>query len=106
MGQKPPMAAAFQDVEDGVEDIAQGVGTWPSLGLWGEQVGTQTAPLSPGEVGWIPAFSLERAYETILTLAFTKQALSTSRVWRSPSCGTGFLATSYAAPSDHRYALL
>src|SRR5215217_2402117 len=38
VGQKPPMAASFQDVEDGVENIAQGVGTWPSLGLWGGQV--------------------------------------------------------------------
>ena len=26
MGQKPPMTATFQDIEDGVENIAQGVG--------------------------------------------------------------------------------
>ena len=35
MGQKPPMTATFQDVEDGVENIAQGVGAWSSLGFWG-----------------------------------------------------------------------
>jgi hypothetical protein len=26
VGQKPPRAAAFEDVEDGVENISQGVG--------------------------------------------------------------------------------
>src|SRR5215216_882382 len=35
MGQKPPMTATFQDVEDSVENIAQGVGAWSSLGFWG-----------------------------------------------------------------------
>ncbi len=35
VGQKPPMAATFRDVEDGVKDIAQGVGAWSSLGLRG-----------------------------------------------------------------------
>jgi hypothetical protein len=34
MGQKPPMTATFQDVEDSVENIAQGVGAWSSLGFW------------------------------------------------------------------------
>jgi hypothetical protein len=33
VGQKPPMTATFQDVEDGVENIAQGVGARSSLGI-------------------------------------------------------------------------
>ena len=53
MGQKPPMTATFQDVEDGVEDIAQGVGAGSSLGFWGRQIRLQTGPLGIGEVGWI-----------------------------------------------------
>jgi hypothetical protein len=69
------MAATFQDVEDGVKNIAQGVGAWSSLGLWGGQVRSQTAPLGIGEVGRI-GLSHRRAYETILTLTFTKQALT------------------------------
>src|SRR5215208_4711057 len=34
MGQKPPMTTTFQDVEDGVKNIAQGVGAWSSFGFW------------------------------------------------------------------------
>jgi len=34
MGQKPPMTATLEYVEDSVENIAQGVGAWPSLGFW------------------------------------------------------------------------
>src|SRR3954454_1404123 len=33
MGQKPPMTGTFQDVEDGVKNIAQGVGAGSSLGF-------------------------------------------------------------------------
>jgi hypothetical protein len=51
MGQKSPMTAAFYYVDDGIENLAQGVGTWPSLGVWGGQVRTQTAPLGIGKVG-------------------------------------------------------
>src|SRR5215210_766603 len=53
VGQKPPMAATFEYVEDGVENIAQGVGTRSSLGLWGGQARAQTPPLSIGKVGRI-----------------------------------------------------
>jgi hypothetical protein len=53
VGQKSPRTAAFEDIEDGVEDIAQGVGAWSSLGLWGRQVRSQTNPLGVGKVGGI-----------------------------------------------------
>ena len=33
MRQKPPITATFEHVEDGVENIAQGMGAWSSLGL-------------------------------------------------------------------------
>jgi hypothetical protein len=32
VGQKPPMTATFEYVEDGVKNIAQGVGAWSSFG--------------------------------------------------------------------------
>jgi hypothetical protein len=38
MGQKPPMTASFEHVEDSVKNIAQSVGAWPSFRLWGGQV--------------------------------------------------------------------
>src|SRR5215212_3091289 len=34
LGQKSPMTTTFQDVEDGVKNIAQGVGAWSSFGFW------------------------------------------------------------------------
>jgi hypothetical protein len=53
VGQKPPMTATLEDVEDGVENIAQGVGAGSSLGFWGRQIRLQMDPLGIGEVGWI-----------------------------------------------------
>ena len=35
MGQKPPMTATFKYIEDGVEDVAQGVAARSSLAFWG-----------------------------------------------------------------------
>jgi hypothetical protein len=47
------MTATLEDVEDGVENIAQGVGAGSSFGFWGRQIRLQMDPLSIGEVGWI-----------------------------------------------------
>jgi len=53
VGKKPPGAAAAENVEDGVEDLAQRVepGTAESLRNW--QVGLDESPFSVGEVGLV-----------------------------------------------------
>src|SRR5215211_4139810 len=53
MGQKPPMAATSQNVEDGVENIAQGVGAGSSLGFRSGQIRSQTGPYGIAKVGRI-----------------------------------------------------
>ncbi len=52
-GQHSPGTAASQDVEDRVEDVAQGVGAHPTRQLRGQKVGLQAGPFFVGEVGGI-----------------------------------------------------
>src|SRR5215203_1374866 len=53
VGKQAPRTAAPHDVEDGVEDLAQGVQTRTSGGFRSRKVGLQAAPFGIGEVGLI-----------------------------------------------------
>ena len=53
VGHEPPWAAALQDVEDSVEDVAQGVSTQPTRHLGSRKIGFQASPFLVGEVGRI-----------------------------------------------------
>jgi hypothetical protein len=54
MRQQAPGTAATDDVEDGVEDLAQGgVSPGPPDGFRGRQVRLYALPLGIGEVGWV-----------------------------------------------------
>ena len=48
MWQQAPGTAAFEDVEDGVENLAQRVHPGPSGGLWGRQMKLYASPLGIG----------------------------------------------------------
>ena len=50
MGQQAPGASTTRDVEDGVEDLAQGVHPGASRGFGGGQMGLYVGPLGIGEV--------------------------------------------------------
>jgi hypothetical protein len=51
--QKSPGAAAADDVEDGVEDLVQGVDPWASGSSWGGEVGLYASPLGVGEISLV-----------------------------------------------------
>jgi hypothetical protein len=53
MWQQSPGTAATGDVEDGVEDLAQGVSPGPAGSSWSRQVRLYALPLGIGEVGWV-----------------------------------------------------
>jgi len=50
MRQQAPLAAALQEVEDGVQDLAKAVGPGPSVSLGGGQVGFDVFPFGVGKV--------------------------------------------------------
>lgn len=51
--QQAPGTSATDDVEDGVEDLAQGVTPGPPGFSWSRQVRLYALPLGIGEVGWV-----------------------------------------------------
>ena len=51
--QKAPGASATRDVEDGVEDLAQGVHPGAPGGFGGRQMGLYVGPFGIGEVGLV-----------------------------------------------------
>jgi hypothetical protein len=53
VGEQAPRTAAPYDIEDGVNDLAQGVETRTSGGFGSGKVRLQAAPFGVGEVGWI-----------------------------------------------------
>jgi hypothetical protein len=53
VGQKPPGAAALQEVEDGVEDLAQAVQARSPFVFWDRQERFDALPLGIGKVGWV-----------------------------------------------------
>src|SRR5215210_4992807 len=53
VGQQSPGTATTQDVENGVEDLAQGVHPGTSWGFGGRHMGLYVGPLGIGEVGLI-----------------------------------------------------
>ena len=53
MGQEAPGTPATHDVEDGIDDLAQGVHSRASGCLGGREVGLYAGPLGIGEVGLI-----------------------------------------------------
>src|SRR5215208_5063013 len=50
-GQKPPLAAALQDVENSVQDLAGAMDSWASSPFWGREMGLEVPPFGIGEVG-------------------------------------------------------
>src|SRR5215212_11328017 len=60
VGQQPPGAAAAHDLEDGVEDFADGVHPRPSAWFRGGQVGLYIGPLGIGKVGLVCFFHSAR----------------------------------------------
>src|SRR5215210_5259626 len=72
-GQQPPGTAAFEDIEDRVEDLAGSVGLRPSslIGRWGVRL--YASPLSVRKIGRIaPLHARERTSSTYPT-RFSKQ---------------------------------
>jgi hypothetical protein len=61
--QAPSATTAAHDVEDGVEDLAQGMDPRASFGFWGREVGLYTGPFGIGEVGLV-CFSQHARYST------------------------------------------
>ena len=53
MGQKTPGTATTHDVEDGLEDLAQGVQPGAPGDFRGWQIGLYVGPLAIGEVGLV-----------------------------------------------------
>jgi hypothetical protein len=53
MGQESPGAAASQDVEDGLEDLAQMMEARTSVGFGSGEVWFQAAPFGIGKVGLV-----------------------------------------------------
>jgi hypothetical protein len=53
VGQQPSGTPATHDVEDGVEDLAQGVHPRASGGRGGREVGLDVGPFGIGEVGLV-----------------------------------------------------
>src|SRR5215211_3905239 len=49
--QKPPLAAALQDIENSVQDLAGAVDSWASSPFRGREVGLEIQPFGVGEVG-------------------------------------------------------
>src|SRR3954452_17975578 len=54
--QEAPGTSATDDVEDGVEDLAQGETPAPPGGSWSRQMRLYALPLGVGEVGWVSLF--------------------------------------------------
>src|SRR5215218_5026205 len=59
-GQKPPLAAALQDVENSVEDLAEAMDSWVYSPVRGWEVGLEVQSFGVGEVGRV---ALSRAPE-------------------------------------------
>src|SRR5215203_6450968 len=72
-GQKPPLAAALQDVENSVEDLAEAMDSWVSSPFRGWEVGLEILPFGVGEVGRV---ALSHAPER--TRSFCSGAFSNS----------------------------
>ncbi len=53
MRKQAPLAATSRDVEDGVEDLAQGVQPGASWGFGGREVGLYVGPFGIGKVGLV-----------------------------------------------------
>jgi hypothetical protein len=53
VGKKAPGAAAAHHVEDGVEDLAQGMEPGTAGSLWDRQMGIEHLPLFVGEVALV-----------------------------------------------------
>jgi hypothetical protein len=53
VGEQAPLAPALEHVEDGVEDLAQGVQPGASWGFGGREVGLYVGPFGIGKVGLI-----------------------------------------------------
>ena len=53
VGKETPGAAATDDVEDGIEDLAGGVDLWTTEGLGGGQMGLDDLPLFVRKVGLV-----------------------------------------------------
>ena len=50
VGQEPPLAAAFEDVEDGIEDLTKIVGPRSSMPFGFRQMGLDVFPFGVGKI--------------------------------------------------------
>ena len=72
-GQKPPSAAAREDVEDGVEDLAGAVGFRSSSLVGRRNIEFQTLPFGVGEVGCVAPFHAQERTSPTYPSRFSKQ---------------------------------
>jgi hypothetical protein len=53
VGKKVPLTTAFEDVEDGVQDLTKVVSPRPSVSFWGGQVRLDVLPFGIGKIRWV-----------------------------------------------------
>src|SRR5215203_6607516 len=72
-GSKPPSAAALEEVEDGVEDLAGAVGFRSSSLVGRRNMELQTLPFSIGEIGGVAPFHAQERTSSTYPPRFSKQ---------------------------------
>jgi hypothetical protein len=89
-GQEPPGAAAFEDIEDGVQDLAGAVGFRSAsfVGSW--NVRLQSLPLGVSEMGWVAPFHAQERTSLTYPTRFFKQFRKV--------CFANFARTEFSAP--------
>src|SRR5215218_3779055 len=75
--QKPPSAAALEDIEDGVEDLAAAVGFRSSSLVGRRNMELQALPFGVGEIGRVAPFHAQERTSSTYSSRFSKQFLST-----------------------------
>src|SRR5215218_10098455 len=71
--QKPPSAAALEDIEDGVEDLAAAVGFRSSSLVGRRNMEFQTLPFGVGEIGRVAPFHAQERTSSTYLPRFSKQ---------------------------------
>ncbi len=74
-GQKPPSAAALEEVEDGIEDLAAAVGFRSSSLVGKRNMRLQTLPFGVGEISGVAPFHAQERTSSTYPTRFTKQFL-------------------------------
>ena len=88
VGQQSPGAAAPQDVEDGVEDLAQAMEARTPVGSGSGKMGLQAAPLGVGKVGlWYALLMLGMLPSERLSTPFQTVSWQSSRKFSSEAKG-------------------